>query len=231
MSPAASPAQKARRNASSTSGNAAGLPWKPPPPSPRPVQRLFQGAGSACQLADHHNVRRCHPAPRRQYLARQPDCPGQTLRHLRAAGAHRRLPAGARGLAACTGQGPTFLLHASPHPACQIRRRRPADLCRRRTRHGTVTGGWFRSCPVSARAERQNLRRELKWLGFGQISPTLLAHPAADDGAVEALFDGSRASHKGSWRFAPRPPVSSAPSTIRIAAPGRLGTRPSECRL
>jgi len=44
--------------------------------------------------------------------------------------------------------------------------------------------------PRIGQSERQNLRRELKWLGFGQISPTLLAHPAADEGAVETLLDG-----------------------------------------
>jgi phenylacetic acid degradation operon negative regulatory protein len=35
---------------------------------------------------------------------------------------------------------------------------------------------------------RQALRRELHWLGFGQLSPTMLAHPTADMEAVHAVL-------------------------------------------
>ena len=52
-------------------------------------------------------------------------------------------------------------------------------------------GAWrlVQVLPAVSQAKRQTLRRELKWLGFGQISPTLLAHPTADDAAVEATLD------------------------------------------
>lgn len=49
--------------------------------------------------------------------------------------------------------------------------------------------------PHIGQNERQALRRELKWLGFGQISPTLLAHPAAHDSVVEAILDGLDIKH------------------------------------
>lgn len=42
--------------------------------------------------------------------------------------------------------------------------------------------------PHISQSRRQGLRRELKWLGFGQISPTVLAHPTADDGVVEKVL-------------------------------------------
>ena len=52
-------------------------------------------------------------------------------------------------------------------------------------------GAWrlVQVLPAVSQAERQTLRRELKWLGFGQISPTLLAHPTADDASVETTLD------------------------------------------
>ena len=43
--------------------------------------------------------------------------------------------------------------------------------------------------PHISQSRRQKLRRELKWLGFGQISPTVLAHPAADDVVVENVLE------------------------------------------
>lgn len=43
--------------------------------------------------------------------------------------------------------------------------------------------------PQIAQGTRQTLRRELTWLGFGQITPTLLAHPSADDAIVKKLLD------------------------------------------
>jgi phenylacetic acid degradation operon negative regulatory protein len=39
-------------------------------------------------------------------------------------------------------------------------------------------------------AERDAARRELRWHGFGEISPTLLLHPAADTGALWRALDG-----------------------------------------
>ncbi len=44
--------------------------------------------------------------------------------------------------------------------------------------------------PQISQNRRQSLRRELKWLGFGQISPTILAHPTADDVVVEKVLTG-----------------------------------------
>lgn len=38
--------------------------------------------------------------------------------------------------------------------------------------------------PQMSQADRQILRRELTWLGFGQISPTFLVHPSAEGGAT-----------------------------------------------
>jgi phenylacetic acid degradation operon negative regulatory protein len=38
-------------------------------------------------------------------------------------------------------------------------------------------------------SERDGARRELRWLGFGEISPTLLLHPAADAGALRSALD------------------------------------------
>ncbi len=39
--------------------------------------------------------------------------------------------------------------------------------------------------PQMSQADRQVLRRELTWLGFGQISPTFLVHPSTDSVAVK----------------------------------------------
>ena len=54
-----------------------------------------------------------------------------------------------------------------------------------------MDGAWrlVQVLPTVSQGKRQALRRELKWLGFGQISPTLLAHPTADDAAVEAALE------------------------------------------
>ena len=38
-------------------------------------------------------------------------------------------------------------------------------------------------------SERDNARRELRWQGFGEISPKLLLHPAADPGALRSALD------------------------------------------
>jgi phenylacetic acid degradation operon negative regulatory protein len=38
-------------------------------------------------------------------------------------------------------------------------------------------------------SEREAARRELRWLGFGEISPTLLLHPAAESGSLERALD------------------------------------------
>ena len=45
--------------------------------------------------------------------------------------------------------------------------------------------------PQISQKHRQALRRELKWLGFGQISPTTLAHPTADDGVIEMALNST----------------------------------------
>jgi phenylacetic acid degradation operon negative regulatory protein len=37
--------------------------------------------------------------------------------------------------------------------------------------------------------ERQALRRDLRWHGFGQLSPTLLAHPTAETKLIETVLD------------------------------------------
>lgn len=50
--------------------------------------------------------------------------------------------------------------------------------------------------PPQMRADRERLREELKWLGFGQVSPGVLAHPVISCGeARERLqaFDGAAA--------------------------------------
>jgi phenylacetic acid degradation operon negative regulatory protein len=39
-------------------------------------------------------------------------------------------------------------------------------------------------------SEREATRRELRWHGFGEISPTLLLHPAADTGSLWRALDG-----------------------------------------
>ena len=38
-------------------------------------------------------------------------------------------------------------------------------------------------------SERDSARRELRWHGFGEITPTLLLHPAADPGALRSAVD------------------------------------------
>jgi len=38
-------------------------------------------------------------------------------------------------------------------------------------------------------SERDGARRELRWHGFGEISPTLLLHPAADSGSLRRALD------------------------------------------
>ena len=43
--------------------------------------------------------------------------------------------------------------------------------------------------PSMSQADRQALRRELGWLGLGQISPTLLAHPAADNSMIRRIVE------------------------------------------
>lgn len=40
-----------------------------------------------------------------------------------------------------------------------------------------------------AQARRQTLRRELGWLGFGQIGPSLFAHPTEDVGLIGRILD------------------------------------------
>jgi phenylacetic acid degradation operon negative regulatory protein len=43
--------------------------------------------------------------------------------------------------------------------------------------------------PGISRDARRALRRELHWLGFGQLSQTLLAHPTADASMLKAVLD------------------------------------------
>ena len=38
-------------------------------------------------------------------------------------------------------------------------------------------------------SERESARRELRWHGFGEISPTLLLHPAVDAGSLQRALD------------------------------------------
>lgn len=71
--------------------------------------------------------------------------------------------------------------------------------------------------PGIGQRERQNLRRELKWLGFGQISPTLHAHPAVDDDVVETILDGLGIKHAVLAFRAEAAPFVGA-DTIRMAA-------------
>jgi len=43
--------------------------------------------------------------------------------------------------------------------------------------------------PAMEQATRRTARRELKWLGFGQFGPTLLAHPSADTTLVRTTLE------------------------------------------
>lgn len=48
--------------------------------------------------------------------------------------------------------------------------------------------------PGLAASRRQALRSSLKWLGFGQLSPTLLVHPGGEDGLIaKAIADAHAA--------------------------------------
>jgi phenylacetic acid degradation operon negative regulatory protein len=65
-------------------------------------------------------------------------------------------------------------------------------------------------------SERDTARRELRWHGFGEISPTLLLHPAADVGALRRVLDdltltGRAIVFEGAAGadFAPPPPTGS----------------------
>lgn len=51
-------------------------------------------------------------------------------------------------------------------------------------------GHWrlVQALPHVTQTQRQSLRRALKWHGFGQISPTVLAHPAASEDIVQNVL-------------------------------------------
>ncbi len=46
--------------------------------------------------------------------------------------------------------------------------------------------------PSMSQTDRQALRRELGWLGLGQISPTLLAHPSADSAVIRRIVEAMK---------------------------------------
>lgn len=56
---------------------------------------------------------------------------------------------------------------------------------------GTWDNNWrlVQLLPTMSQADRQTLRRELGWLGLGQISPTLLAHPSADGSLIRQTIE------------------------------------------
>jgi phenylacetic acid degradation operon negative regulatory protein len=65
-------------------------------------------------------------------------------------------------------------------------------------------------------SERDGARRELRWHGFGEISPTLLLHPAADPGSLRRTLDDLALTERAivfegtaGSAFAPEPAVGS----------------------
>jgi phenylacetic acid degradation operon negative regulatory protein len=51
---------------------------------------------------------------------------------------------------------------------------------------GTWNGSWTVVLLTGSSREREHARRELRWLGFGQWSPAVLAHPGRDPALVRA---------------------------------------------
>lgn len=50
--------------------------------------------------------------------------------------------------------------------------------------------------PEMAQTDRQTLRRQLRWLGFGQFSPNLMAHPNDSPDGLEGVIDVSNIKNK-----------------------------------
>jgi phenylacetic acid degradation operon negative regulatory protein len=78
-------------------------------------------------------------------------------------------------------------------------------------------------------SERETARRELRWHGFGEISPTLLLHPAADAGALRRVLDDLTLSGRAlvfegaaGAAFAPEPPTGSAALRELVRSAWRL---------
>ncbi len=107
---------------------------------------------------------------------RQPHPPGGTLRAHRAPGAHLGRAPGARGLAggaAVHGRRSEYRLSAGGAAALRGRRR-AASTAQRPTRWD---GRWTLVLLPAGAARAPRLREELRWLGFGQLSAGVFAHP------------------------------------------------------
>lgn len=61
-------------------------------------------------------------------------------------------------------------------------------------------GEWLmvQMLPGLSASRRQALRSSLKWLGFGQLSPTLLVHPGGEDGLVAKAIEDAHAAGRAS---------------------------------
>ena len=58
-------------------------------------------------------------------------------------------------------------------------------------------GKWTLALPaLGTRREKEQLRRELSWLGFGTLAPGLLAHPCADRQALDETLQGAGLADK-----------------------------------
>ena len=95
--------------------------------------------------------------------------PDGAVRHQRAAGAHQRVPAGARRLAVRDARRPQ-----EPLPPDAVDGARRFDDAYRRIydrppRSGMASGSWCWRTRVARRPPRRTLRDELAWAGFGDV--------------------------------------------------------------
>ena len=150
-------------------------PARRPPPPPRSSSRAFSPASAARGIAHRDHIRRLATAARRRDRPRQPHRARSAFRPQRAPGAH--------------GDGAARAGRLARRAACrQAQRISPHADGREQFAEATLriygpaganwSGRWtLVVLPSLPAAQRQRLRRELAWQGYGELSSGIFAHP------------------------------------------------------